>query len=40
MNVDLDRDRDGIPDLEDHCPEVANADQPDADGYGDACDDD
>ena len=38
--TDPDSDADGIPDLSDNCPEVANADQADADGdgVGDACD--
>ncbi len=37
-----DRDQDGVPDLEDSCPDVANADQEDndGDGQGDACDTD
>jgi cysteine-rich repeat protein len=37
---DADRDGDGIPDLTDNCPDVANADQADGDGdgTGDACD--
>jgi hypothetical protein len=40
--VRADRDGDGIPDDEDNCPDVANADQADLDedGVGDACDDD
>ena len=35
-----DTDKDGVPDASDNCPEVANADQKDADGdkVGDACD--
>jgi acetyltransferase-like isoleucine patch superfamily enzyme len=34
-----DRDGDGVPDLQDNCPTVANSDQSDAaaDGFGDAC---
>lgn len=37
----VDSDGDGVPDAEDNCPNVANADQADADedGIGDACDD-
>lgn len=37
-----DQDQDGIPDVEDSCPEVANPDQRDLDrdGLGDACDED
>lgn len=37
--TDDDADNDGIPDAVDNCPNVANADQTDAnaDGYGDAC---
>ena len=37
-----DSDGDGIPDEEDNCPDVPNADQTvtDGDGLGDACDDD
>jgi hypothetical protein len=36
-----DRDGDGVPDDEDNCPDVPNADQADSDGdgLGDACDD-
>jgi hypothetical protein len=36
-----DRDGDGVPDADDVCPEVADADQDDgdADGHGNACDD-
>jgi hypothetical protein len=39
---DTDDDNDGIPDLEDNCPLMANADQADADNdnIGDVCDDD
>ncbi|MCA9525356.1 MAG: thrombospondin type 3 repeat-containing protein, partial [Myxococcales bacterium] len=38
---DADRDGDGVANGEDNCPDVANADQLDADGdaIGDACDD-
>ena len=38
----LDRDRDGVSDTQDNCPNVANRDQTDtdSDGDGDACDDD
>ncbi len=41
-DVDADRDRDGVPDTEDSCPDLQNADQEDADGdgQGDLCDDD
>ncbi|EKF75029.1 hypothetical protein A11A3_06231 [Alcanivorax hongdengensis A-11-3] len=37
-----DQDHDGIPDVTDNCPAIANADQADADGdgIGDVCDDD
>ncbi|MEM7243874.1 MAG: thrombospondin type 3 repeat-containing protein [Acidobacteriota bacterium] len=37
-----DLDADGVPDVDDNCPDVANADQADldADGLGDACDPD
>ncbi len=40
--IDPDSDGDGVPDLLDSCPAVANADQidTDGDGAGDACDDD
>ena len=42
IDVDLDRDRDGVPDAVDNCPDVANAPQVDRDmnDIGDACDDD
>ena len=33
-----DSDGDGVADTEDNCPEVANPDQVDGDGVGDACD--
>ena len=38
-SVEADRDRDGVPDTEDLCPDIQNADQEDADadGAGDAC---
>ena len=41
-DVDADRDRDGVPDNVDLCPEVEDSDQEDndGDGRGDACDDD
>ncbi len=41
-DVDADRDRDGVPDNEDTCPDVADAAQEDhdLDGRGDLCDDD
>jgi dienelactone hydrolase len=37
---DPDRDRDGVPNAEDNCPDAANADQADSDGdgLGDLCD--
>ena len=37
-----DQDKDGIPDKDDNCPKIANADQKDTDGdkLGDVCDDD
>lgn len=37
-----DKDQDGVPDVDDSCPEVANPDQRDLDqdGLGDACDED
>ena len=40
LSFDFDRDRDGVPDAGDNCPEAANADQADADddGLGNACD--
>ena len=39
-NVDLDRDRDGVPDAVDNCPDEGNPPQKDSDfdGIGDACD--
>jgi len=39
---DRDRDRDGVPDGEDNCPEISNPDQADSDGdgSGDRCDGD
>jgi len=39
-DVEADRDRDGVPDLGDGCPDIANADQDDldGDGRGDVCD--
>ena len=42
IDVDLDRDRDGVPDAVDNCLDVANAPQVDRDmdDIGDACDDD
>ena len=42
IDVDLDRDLDGIPDAVDSCPDVSNPPQEDRDmdGIGDACDDD
>ncbi len=41
-DVGADRDRDGVPDTEDSCPEDQNADQDDndGDGLGDVCDGD
>ena len=38
--ADTDDDNDGVPDISDNCPYVANADQANVDGdsYGDACD--
>ena len=41
-DVTADRDRDGVPDAEDTCPEVENVEQRDldGDGVGDACDSD
>jgi uncharacterized delta-60 repeat protein/uncharacterized repeat protein (TIGR01451 family) len=38
--ITLDQDGDGVPDAQDNCPAVANADQADSDGdgVGDACD--
>ncbi len=40
LSLDLDIDGDGIPDIQDNCPQVFNPDQADgdADGIGDACD--
>jgi sugar lactone lactonase YvrE len=40
ITVEVDADRDGVPDAVDNCPHVANAGQADADhdGAGDACD--
>jgi len=40
FDPDADRDRDGIPDAIDNCPDVVNADQSDVDqdGFGDVCD--
>jgi hypothetical protein len=40
VTVDADADDDGIPDVNDNCPLIANADQADTDGdqIGDACD--
>ena len=40
FNIPLDRDYDGIPNLEDNCPEDSNPDQEDIDGdlIGDVCD--
>ena len=42
IDVDLDRDLDGVPDAVDSCPDVSNPPQNDwdLDGIGDACDDD
>lgn len=39
-DIDDDRDRDGVPNDEDNCPDTANTDQADldGDGFGDACD--
>jgi Concanavalin A-like lectin/glucanases superfamily/Secretion system C-terminal sorting domain/Thrombospondin type 3 repeat len=38
----IDTDEDGVPDIDDNCPEIANADQADldGDGIGDVCDPD
>ena len=40
VDVDQDRDRDGVPDAGDNCPNDANTDQVDCDqdGLGDVCD--
>jgi PKD repeat protein len=40
ITVDLDTDGDGVPDVEDNCPSVSNADQSDmdGDGIGNVCD--
>ena len=42
VDVELDRDLDGVPDAVDSCPDVSNPGQNDCDldGIGDACDDD
>jgi hypothetical protein len=37
-DTDTDTDTDGIPDAGDNCPTVANPDQADSNGIGDACD--
>jgi hypothetical protein len=41
IDVELDRDLDGVPDVVDNCPDVANPPQSDCDldGIGDLCDD-
>ncbi len=41
-DLEADRDRDGVPDNEDRCPDIEDADQQDSDGdlQGDACDTD
>ncbi len=41
-DLEADRDRDGVPDAEDRCPEIEDVDQADndGDGDGDACDGD
>jgi uncharacterized protein YjbI with pentapeptide repeats len=41
-DLEADRDRDGLPDLEDNCPDFAGSNQEDtdADGKGNLCDDD
>ena len=41
IDCSLDSDNDGIPDVDDNCPDNCNSDQWDADGdeIGDVCDD-